>query len=184
VAVKIVLLVVLLAVASVNRRRVVPALRELAASGSAPGAPGRLLRRTLRAEVALVIAVLGVTAALVSYPPPGAAVAGPQTVERAIGPLQLQLTVDPALAGPNAMHVYLLDARTGAPATGSKELHVMASLPARRIGPLMLDARPAGPGHYVVDGAQLAPAGAWTVTVIDRVSEFDEYEAKATVQIR
>ena len=54
-----------------------PALRALAESAAAPGAAGHLLRRTLRAEVALVLVVLGVTAALVSYPPPDSLAGGP-----------------------------------------------------------------------------------------------------------
>jgi copper transport protein len=184
VAIKVVLLLALVAAAAVNRRRVLPALRALAGTGAAPGEAGRLLRRTLRAEVVLLVAVLGVTAALVSYPPPTAGATGPVTIEEAIGPDRLELTVDPARAGVNEIHVYLVDARTGAPVTGTEELRIEASLPDRDVGPLALETRPAGPGHFLADAAQLAPAGDWELTVANRVSEFDEHQARLEVEIR
>jgi putative copper export protein len=61
VLIKAVLLAILIAIAAVNRRRAVPELERLAAAGAAPGDAGRLLRRTLRAEVALIVVVLAVT---------------------------------------------------------------------------------------------------------------------------
>jgi copper transport protein len=136
----------------------------------------------------LVLGVLVATAILVGSPPPravaGAQEAGPYSADVAIGPQRLQLTVDPARAGVNEMHVYLSDARTGAPFTGSKELRVDAALPAKAIGPLRLDVSRGGPGHWIVTGAQLAPAGTWRVTVTNRVSDFDEYEARVRVPVR
>jgi copper transport protein len=36
----------------------------------------------------------------------------------------------------------------------------------------------AGPGHFVVDGASLGVKGKWAMSVVDRVSDFDEYEAR------
>jgi copper transport protein len=94
------------------------------------------------------------------------------------------MTIDPARAGANEVHVYLLDGRTGAPFTGSKELHVEATLPSKDIGPLHLDVRPGGPGHWIVDDAQFAPAGTWRLTVTNRVSDFDEYETHLQVPVR
>ncbi len=102
VVIKVGLLALLVALGVVNRRRVIPALRRLAEAGAAPGAAGHLLRRTLRAEVALVVAVLGVTAALVSYPPPESLAAGPFGATAKLGPLSLEVTVDPARVGPTS----------------------------------------------------------------------------------
>ena len=180
------LLALLVGAGALQRRRILPALRAHAEGGEAPGGAGRLLHRALRAEVVLVLGALAVSAILAGSPPPRAAAAtsGPFSADVAIGPQQLQITVDPALAGANEVHLYLLDARTGAPFMGSKELRVTAALPVKAIGPLRLDARPAGPGHWVVAGAPLAPAGAWRVTVTNRVTEFDEYEAKVEVPVR
>jgi len=114
VLIKIALLTILTGLGAVNRRRVVPTLRRLAAGGAAPGDAGRLLRRTLRAEVLLILVVLGVTGALTSYAPPIAASAstGPVNVSERMGPLDLQMTVDPARTGPNQVHLYLLRATT------------------------------------------------------------------------
>ncbi|MEA2289029.1 MAG: copper transport protein [Solirubrobacteraceae bacterium] len=186
VLVKAGLLAVLIGLGAVNRRRVVPMLRRMAAGGAAPGEAGRLLRRTLRAEVALILVVLGVTGALTSYAPSTAesANAGPVSASRQMGPLDLELTLDPARVGPNAVHVYLFRARDGAPFTGTKELRVEASLPTRRIGPLALTMHRAGPGHYVADAVTLSPAGDWRLRVTDRVSDFDEYTTSVKARVR
>lgn len=184
VLIKVGLIAVLIALGAVNRQRVVPALRALAAGGGAPGSPGRLLRRTLRAEVALVVAVLGVTAALVSYPPPDSLAAGPFSETTELGPLRLEATVDPARVGANEAHLYLLRPSDGAPFTATKELTVTVALPGRDIGPLPVRARSAGPGHYVLDAVQLVPAGEWEVRVAARVTEFDQFETTLEVDVR
>jgi copper transport protein len=187
VAIKAILLLLLIGLGAVNRQRVVPALRRLAAGGENPGEAGRLLRRTLRAEVALIGVVLAVTGALTGYAPPTAATAasaGPVSVTQRMGPLDLQMTMDPARVGPNAVHMYLFKASDGAPFTGTKELTVTASQPSRGIGPLDLTLHRAGPGHYVADAVTLSPGGDWKLAVTDRVSDFDEYTTtvKATVR--
>lgn len=184
VLIKFVLLMALIGLGAVNRRRVVPALRRLAAGGRPPGGAGRVLRRTLRAEVALVVVVLGVTSALVSYAPPKSAAGGPFSTTKRMGPIELQTTVDPARVGANQLHVYLFDARSGAPYTATKELTVQASLPSKRIGPLDATMRQAGPGHYVANTVQLVPGGDWQLAVTDRVSHFDEYTTTLKVPVR
>jgi copper transport protein len=186
VLVKAVLLAILIGLGAVNRQRVVPALRRLAAGGAAPGGAGRLLRRTLRAEVALLVVVLAVTGALTGYAPPTAESAnkGPVSVSQRMGPLDLQVTVDPARVGPNAVHLYLFDAKSGAAFTGTKELRVEASLPAKRIGPLDVTFHRAGPGHYVADALVLSPGGDWRLQVSDRVSEFDEHTTTVKAPVR
>jgi copper transport protein len=181
---KIALIAALVAIGAVNRRRVIPRLRALAGEAAAPGPAGHLLRRTLRGEVALVLVVLGVTAALVSQPPPTSLASGPFSGTTALGPLRLEATVDPARVGPNEIHLYLLDAKTGRPSTATKQLTVTLALPDQRIGPLPATARAAGPGHYVVDSLPLVPAGDWRLNVTSRVSEFDQYEGALEVPVR
>jgi copper transport protein len=184
VLIKVCLLALLVCLGAVNRQRVVPALSRLAAEGLAPGAAGRLLRRTLRAEVALVVAVLGVTAALVSYAPPSTAAAGPFSATKRMGPIELQTTIDPARVGANQLHLYLFDAQSGAPYTKTKELQVEATLPSRRIGPLRTTLHQTGPGHYVADALTLQPGGDWKLDVTDRVSDFDAYTTTVEVPVR
>ena len=52
-----------------------------------------------------------------------------------------------------------------------------------QIGPLPLTATVAGPGHYVLSGAQFSPGGTWQVQITDRVSAFQQYSTKASVPI-
>ena len=79
--------------------------------------------------------MFAVTGALASYAPAIAQVSGPVEITQRLGPEELQLTVDPATAGPNVMHLYLLDAKTGAQFDGAKELTVQATQTAKGIGP-------------------------------------------------
>jgi copper transport protein len=176
----------LAAIGAYNRGRLVPRLRQIAADGgTGPGHAGVVLRRALRAEVALIVVVLGVTSALVSYAPSVAVSSGgPVAVTESLGPADLQLTVDPARVGPNQLHAYLIDKRTGQQYDRVKEFGVEFELPKKGIGPLKADTRKAGPGHYVMPGTVFGVAGEWLVKVSARVSKFDAYYASAKVRIR
>lgn len=181
---KIVLLGLLIGLGALHRRRTMPRLRRLAADGEPPGGDGRTLRSALRAEVALAVVVLGVTGVLVGISPPAAgATGGPISIEREVGPLQLQATIDPGSAGVNELHLYLLE-RDGQPFDGTKELRMSAALPGEDIGPIGLTPRRAGPGHFVVEALPLAPGGDWELAVAVRVSEFDQYDTRLDVPVR
>ncbi len=181
--VKIGLLAGLIGLGAWNSRRARPRLEALAASGAGPGAAGVGLRRSLRAELVLMLAVLAVTSALVSYAPPVGAT-GPVSEDAVLGPARLELTVDPARVGRNQVHLYLFDRRTGRQWDRAKELTVTARLPDEDIGPLALRPQKAGPGHYVIRRAGLAPKGEWQLRITARVSAFDEYVARIEVPIR
>jgi copper transport protein len=85
--------------------------------------------------------------------------------------------------GPNEIHVYLFDRADGNQYDETKELTVTAELPEKQIEPIELDATKAGPGHYVISGAGLAPEGDWTLEIAARVSDFDEFRTKVDVPI-
>ncbi|WP_372789767.1 copper resistance CopC/CopD family protein [Paraconexibacter sp.] len=183
--VKVVLLLGLVALGALNRRRTLPKLDAIARDGGTAGAVGTLLKRTLRAEVALIVAVLATTGALVGYTPPVAAAgAAVVNVEQRIGPLDLTATVEPATVGANTLHLYLFDAKTGAPFDDTKSITAQATLEKAGIGPLDIALRRSGPGHFTADAFQLTLAGDWTIRVVDRVSEFDEYTTTINVPIR
>lgn len=185
VLVKFVLLVGLLVpLGAYNRYRSVPRLERIAAGGEAPGRAGLLLRRALRGEVALIAVVLGVTAALAGYAPATTVQAGPFSGSAPLGPAELEVTVDPARVGSNQVHLYLFDARSGAQFSRIEELEVTATEPEESIGPLPLDARRAGPGHYTVQGALLSVEGDWELETTLRVSAFDQYTAELEVPVR
>lgn len=167
-----------------QRSRVLPALQRVAAAATAPGDAGRLARRALRGELAVMVAVLGLTAALISYAPPVDLAGGPFAIDTRIGAALLEMTVEPASVGPNTIHIYLIDAKTGAQFTATKELTATARLPARHIGPLRLHPTLAGPGHYVFNSAVLSPGGTWQIEIHDRTSEFDEATKVVEVPIR
>jgi copper transport protein len=183
VTIKFVLLVVLITFGAYNRRRSVPRLNRLAAGGEAPGRAGVDLRRAVRAEVALLVAVLGVTAALASYAPPVTAQGGPFSTEATVGPIQLEMSVEPATVGANEIHIYLFDARSGAPYAKVKQLTVSAALPESGIS-LPLEPQLSGPGHYTVPDALMSATGDWKLELDMRVSAFNQYEETIEVPIR
>jgi copper transport protein len=182
--IKIVLVCALIALGALNRRRTLPALDRAEADGGPPGRAGAVLRRTLRAEVALGVAALAVTGALAGYAPATAMSTGPVSGSTDLGPARLEYTVEPAMAGPNEIHLYLFDRRDGRLWNATKELTVQAALPERRIAAIELEPRKAGPGHYVIGGAPLSPAGDWTLLVVSRVSDFDEFRTRFEVPIK
>jgi copper transport protein len=181
---KAALLAALAGIGWINRARIIPAIERLVSAARPPGRVGARARSTIRSELVLMLAVFGVTAALVAYAPPIDVANGPFSTTARLGPAELELTVEPARVGLNTIHLYLIDAATGTQFTATKELTVTASLPSKGIGPLALRANLAGPGHYVLDSAELSPGGAWALHILDRVSEFQEYEREVHVQIR
>ncbi len=182
VLVKFILLMVLIGIGAYNRRRSVPRLNRIAAGGESPGRAGLLLRRALRAEVALLVVVIGVTAALASYAPPISAQSGPFSAESTFGPIQLEMSVEPARVGANQIHVYLFDAKSGAPFAKVKQLEASAALPEKNIS-LPLEPQLAGPGHYTIPGALLNASGEWQITLTVRVSAFTEYAKTIEVPV-
>jgi copper transport protein len=174
------LLVPILVLAGLNNRRAVPRLRT--------GTPSVLERghfvRAAVGELVLVVVVLAVTAVLVAEPPARASTApsGPYATTAALGDLELNLVVDPAIAGANDVHLYLLT-RLGQP-TDLEEIRLAASLPSHEIGPLRFEARRAAPGHYLVAGADFPLAGNWQLAVNARRGEFESLSAALTVPIR
>jgi copper transport protein len=183
IAIKAALVIVLLGLGALNRRRTLPRLHRAADEGAAPGGAGVLLRRTLRAEVALGVAALAVTGALAGYPPATAVSAGPFSDSKNLGSARAELTVEPARAGANEVHVYLFNRSDGRQYDAPKEVRFEASLPGKGIEPIELEATKAGPGHYVLGAAALSPPGDWRLELIARISDFDELRATYTVPI-
>ena len=177
--VKAALLLPLLALGAFNNRVSVPALR-------AATAGPELRRRFSRAvglELAVMVVVVGVTAALVAEPPANAqASAGSVTREDSLGPFHYTVTVDPARLGRNEVQAYVLE-HTGQPAEVD-EITLAATLTQPDVGPLPLEATPAGPGHVTVAAAELPLAGTWSFELTARQGEFDEWTATFEVPIR
>jgi copper transport protein len=182
--IKTALLGLLIGFGAVNRERIIPTLKRSSEAGATPGETGVLLRRTTRGELATMASVFAVTAALVAYAPPIDAASGPFALNTPLGPAELEIYLSPARVGLNAIHLYMINAKTGTQFTATKQLTITAALPSKSIGPLPLKAYLSGPGHYTIPSAVLSPAGTWTIEIVDRVSLFSEYIKQIKVPIR
>ncbi|MEZ5102453.1 MAG: copper resistance protein CopC [Thermoleophilia bacterium] len=176
VLVKAGLLVPLVALGAYQRLRSVPAARM---GGQAAG----FVRATAH-ELGLMVAVVAVTAVLAAEPPARAVVqpSGPFSTFAAIGELEVDVTVDPARRGGNEVHLYLLDA--SGRLTDVDALELEATLPSRGVGPLEVDVRRLGPGHWTAPSARLPLAGAWQLRVVVRQGEVDQSETTIAVPVR
>jgi copper transport protein len=145
------------------------------------------LRRSVLVEVAVAAVVLALSAVLVGTPPARSEIDRPVDVllplQGSAGPSgSVQVSVAPARAGENTLHVYLFDdtGRLTQPAT----IAVTLTEPSQEIGPLDVDLEPAGPGHVVGDGMTIPGAGTWTLEVSVRLDEFTATTASTEFAVR
>jgi copper transport protein len=173
----------LVALGAVNRRWTRPRLLEAARGNSSSEAPLAQLRRVVRAEVALGVVVVALTALLTTLPPArvAAGASGPFTATVPLGGNNLAVLVDPNRVGLNEVHLTLTTPQ-GAPAR-VRGMTVGFVLPAEDIGPLAARGRRLGPGHFVVQGRQLSIEGEWTLTIRARISRFVEKRARVGVEV-
>lgn len=176
---KILLLGGIVALAAANRRRLARI-----AEGSGAADRARALVRAMRGEVAIAVLVLAATATLVRAAPPVTVNSGPVIRELDLGPMRLQMDIEPGDAGPTDYHLYLFDRRTGAQIDRVEQLTVQLVHPEKDIGPITLDIPRKGPAHYELLNSPIGVSGDWVATVTVRVSEFDEYSAKTEFEIR
>jgi copper transport protein len=153
----------------------------MAVDSDAPAA--RRLRRAVSAEAVLGLAVLAATAWLVNAQPAKQAYAAPYSTQVRAGPDFVNIVVDPAKAGPLALHLYILSAE-GSELDVPEVDATMANATAGISG-LVVPLQDAGPGHFVAYGFVVPIRGTWVVTVDVRVDAIDEYRAQPiTVHIR
>lgn len=177
------LLTCLIGLGALNRQRTVPRLRRIAADGGTPGQTGITLRRTLRTEVVLIVAALGVAGALASYAPSNSVYSGPVSGTATLAGKQVQYTLDPARVGSNQLHLYLIDPKTGAQWDGAQQLTVSESLPDKAIGPLQQTGQKSGPGHYTVPGVVLGVPGTWRLQISVLIDKFDQASTTLSVPV-
>jgi copper transport protein len=171
---KLVAVALLLLLAACNKWRYTPRL----AAGDL--AAHRDLRRFVRAELALMLLVLLLTAILTQTAPPHAParVAAPGsagvTAAAQSGDIMAMLEIAPARAGRNAIRLFLHDAQ-GQPVDPSA-LEIELAEPDRGIEPIRRQPIRVAPGRYLLEGPELALAGDWAVTVRARLGDFDTAE--------
>jgi copper transport protein len=179
--VKIALVLPLLALGAYNNRYAVPRLKKQIASVVEQ-------RRFLRAagtELAIMAAIVGVTAVLVTEPPAKASVAVPKyaTDTVPLGPLELNYIVEPAKTGPNTIHLYFFKPKSGFPASVD-DAKLSATLPSQNLGPLRIPLTRIVPSHYTTSSAVFPQPGDWQVTVEVRRGAFQSFTQTVTVPIR
>ncbi len=180
--VKLALVAVMLAVAAYNRWRLLPAI---AGHGSDGAAARAQLGTTMRIEAGLLVAIVLATAVLTGLRPAAseAGITGAfDTVVAVDDTLSVNLVVDPNRAGANQVHVYLLDAN-GRPTDDVDEVALELLQVDEDIGPIVRTPAPAGPGHWILTGNDLAIPGHWRVTVVVGIDRFTEERADVDVVV-
>ncbi|HEV3408390.1 MAG TPA: CopD family protein [Gaiellaceae bacterium] len=175
---KIALVLPLLALGAFNNRYAVPALR----AGVATPSERRRFLRAAGAELAVMIAIVGVTAVLVNAPPAKTEIEMHAPAEQAfaLGDLEGHVQVEPGETGRNQIHLAFMHGNID----DLKDVRISATLASKEIGPLRFEARPAGHTGFVVPNAQLSPAGDWQLRIEARRGEFDLLTATVSVPIR
>jgi copper transport protein len=171
---KILLLLTIVGLASRNRKAV---------AAARPDGPASRLRRAMRTEVALAVAVIAATAILVRTAPPEAAVAGPATPEIDLGPMRLEMSIEPARVGVNAAHLYFYDRRTGDQVDGIEELTLELTQPDKGIAPIQVRIPRKSFAHYELQGLTFPVKGTWKLRVFARVGKFDQYDGRTEIDV-
>ena len=144
--------------------------------------PRRRLRRTVMAELAIALAVVGVTGALVNDVPARQAASQSFTYSFSTLGVQVNTIIDPARAGQvNQVHVYVLS-RLGTP-RGLAEFDLSATLPSQSIGPLSVPLVISGPGHYYANRFVLPVAGDWVLKYTVRTDAIDEQVVRTVLSV-
>jgi copper transport protein len=180
-----------LALAAWNRFRLVPQVAAAATSG--PGAVKREagwrhLRLSVGLEALGIIAVIGVTTVLVEVTPPvtgaetGGIAAAPFHGEAQVADTNLVVDLSPGAAGVNEVHMTYIGA-DGALADIAESVTLEFSLPDADLGPIERDATLLVGGHYTYEGNDMSIPGEWTMTIVTRLSRFEEERTDFTVPI-
>lgn len=144
----------------------------------------RSLRRSVAAELVVALVVLSFTGLLVNAQPARAADHRAfATVNRSSPKLWFDLEVDPARPGPNDVHITALQPKTGVQASVVR-IEATMTPPGSRMGPITLELRELGPGHYLAPGPDLPIRGRWVLTVRALVDEFTSVTVHQPVVIR
>jgi copper transport protein len=143
------------------------------------------LRRSLRIEIAGVVAVLGATALLVGLQPAAeaAGISGAYSTYVPLGEeYEVNVTVDPNRVGRNEIHLYVLGA-DGRQVDLASDVVLGLSQPERDIGPLRRETTRLGPGHFFLSGPELSVPGRWEIEIEVPVSRFDVLSSTVPVTV-
>jgi copper transport protein len=139
------------------------------------GTSTRRLRTAVALEIAVMVAVLAVTAFLVNARPAKQAYSAPFYAEVKAGPTLVDVVVDPAKAGPLTIHLYVLTA--AGLVDNVPEVDATMSNRAAGISGLKVPLQVGGPGHFLTSGFDVPIAGTWTMRILVRTDNIDDYFA-------
>lgn len=131
------------------------------------------LRRVSRGELALAAAVLAAAAVMASVSPPASQ---PVRADERAGieatgtdfarTVRVRLRVTPGAAGRNVFEVRATAPSTGQPIDAERVELGFSFLGPGDVGTSVLELRPAGPGTFRAEGANLSLAGPWEIDVV------------------
>jgi copper transport protein len=187
---KIGLVAGLLGLAALNKRRLTPSL--------ARGDPraGTALRRSIAAEIGLVLFILAATAALSTAPPPRVFASGSGghadhpsgdpdaglSVTIVTSGRSAEIILHSVRSGINSAQLKLLDS-AGA-AVQAQEVTFIAANPAAGVEPIRRTGDEAGPGLWRVEDLLLVPAGMWSIRIDALVSDFEKAQFETVIELR
>ncbi len=168
---KLALVLIVVGVAAFNRFKVVPQLETYPHRALHLGT----LRRTIVWEAALLVAVVAVTAVLVSQTPRTAEAAESRpsqgTLTAVVGNANATMIVTPARRGTNSLQLTIVDA-SGVPLSLAETPELSVALPRYDLGPFKHPLSMTGTGTYEA-AVDFPLKGTWTVTLSVRLSEFE-----------
>jgi copper transport protein len=183
---KIGLTLIVVLIAAWNRRKLVPSLITPTEDTSELAVRWATLLRTIRAEAVLLVAVIALTAIVVNVPPARAAVVATtdrvDTTQR-VDTGTVQLSVDPAIVGPNTVAVRYAD-ETGQPVNVANSMSIEFSQPSAGLEPITRQVPASEPGVFVIQGNELSIPGTWTITIAVRTGDFTEQRTSFEVSVR
>lgn len=180
--IKIGIVLLIIVGAAYNRFRLLPQIEEDVAAEHAEGGAElrgtawRHLTTSVVAEVVGIVVVLGVTSALVNITPPKNTSAETATTSVQNAPVRdanVEVVLTPSKVGGNSVHITYFDSGNR-PVDLAQQVSVEMTEPEAGIGPIQRDAVKAATGHFIIDGMQIPTAGKWTLTLITRVSDFEQ----------
>ena len=155
--------------------------RRYAAEG-ASSPPVAQLRRSVAAEAAGAVVVIALTSALVNAVPGRSALAKPFSATVEAGDVIVDVTVDPAKAGPADVHLYTLN-RQGA-VRDVAEVTAALALPSSGVDALDVPLRRVAAGHVVANDVDIPISGNWNLDLSVRVGTADVRRARLTIRVR
>jgi copper transport protein len=177
-SIKLVLVILLLALAALNRFVATPAV-------VVDRKDTRLLSGSILTECVVVLGILAVVAGWRFTPPPRAAaapVATPLSVHIHTDAAMFQVLVSPGKVGAND---FVLQLMTGdAAPMPAKETTLILSLPERRIEPMERRATLGPDGNWHVRGVALPQPGRWRMQIEALVTDFQKIALEDDLQVK